>query len=296
MKFDQKITPCIWFDNNASEAVKFYMNVFENGKIITSLNNTEDSNASAPDSVLTIGFELEGFRFLALNGGATFRPNPSISFFVNTTDKMHIKRMWDKLSKEGIVRMELDEYDYSPYYGWIEDKYGVSWQLMKVEKEPDQKIVPCLLFTEAVYGRAEEAANFYSSVFPDSSMGMVARYPAGSAPDKEGAIMYADLQLSGEKFVVMESGHEHRFQFNEGVSLMVNCETQDEIDQYWNKLTEGGKEVQCGWLQDKFGVSWQIVPKNILRLIKPENKEKSKRAMKAMMGMIKLNIKELEEA
>lgn len=296
MKKSQKIVPCIWYNMDAEEAVSFYADVFTNTKTVSTARNTADSNPSASDTVLTIEFEIDEFRFLALNGGSDFRPNQSISFFVNSTDKMEIKRMWDKISRDGTVRMALDKYDYSEYYGWIEDKYGVSWQLMHVNESPDQMIVPCFLFTGNVYGKAEEAVNFYTSLFSPSSIGLTAKYPAGSEPDKEGAIMYEEFKLLGQKFVAMESAYEHDFAFSEGVSLMVNCENQEEINYYWDRFTEEGKEVQCGWLTDKYGVSWQVIPENIFQLLKPADDEKAKRAMKAMMGMVKLNIQELEEA
>lgn len=290
------IVPCIWYNMNAAEAIDFYSSIFKNCKILHTLKNTERSNPSDPDSVLAIDFELEGLPFLALNGGSQYKPNPSISFFVNSTDRMEIKKLWDKFSIEGNIKMSLDKYDYSEYYGWIEDKYGISWQLMLVEEEPVQKIVPSFFFTGKEYGKAEEAVNFYTSIFPDSSIGLTAKYPAGSEPEKEGAIMYEAFELCRQKFVAMESAQEHGFEFNEGISLIVYCKSQDQIDDYWNKLTTGGNEIQCGWLKDKYGVAWQITPENLPKLLRHNNKDKADRVMEAMMRMVKLNMAELEEA
>jgi predicted 3-demethylubiquinone-9 3-methyltransferase (glyoxalase superfamily) len=153
-----------------------------------------------------------------------------------------------------------------------------------------QKITPFLWFD----GNAEEAVNFYTSVFKDSKIGSMARYPEGS-PGPAGQLMTANFTINGQDFIALNGGP--IFKFTEAVSFVVNCETQEEIDYYWNKLTSnGGEESMCGWLKDKFGLSWQIVPTAIGRLMGGGNAEQSQNVMHALLKMKKLNIKELEDA
>ena len=152
------------------------------------------------------------------------------------------------------------------------------------------------MFTGEVCGKAEEAIKFYTSVFADSKIGNISRYGANQQPDKEGTVAFADFNLSGEWVAAMDSAQEHNFIFNEAVSFTIDCESQKEVDYYWEKLTEGGKEVECGWLKDKYGVSWQVVPTVLPKLLQNKDKEKAKRAMQAMLKMKKLDIKTLEEA
>jgi len=152
-----------------------------------------------------------------------------------------------------------------------------------------KRITPFLWFD----GRAEEAAKFYVSVFKRSKIQSVTRYNR-SGPGPVGSVMTVNFKLLGQKFTALNGGPV--FKFNPAVSFVVHCETQKEVDYYWKKLSAGGKEVQCGWLQDKFGLSWQIVPHSLLELIGDKNPEKAARVTKAMLGMIKLDIKALRRA
>jgi predicted 3-demethylubiquinone-9 3-methyltransferase (glyoxalase superfamily) len=153
-----------------------------------------------------------------------------------------------------------------------------------------QKISPCLWFDT----EGEEAAEFYTSIFPNSRIVEVTRY--GSAgPRAEGTVMTVDFELDGQKFMALNGGPD--FKFNEAISLEVHCETQEEVDKYWSALTaDGGEEGPCGWLKDKYGVSWQIVPNLLNQLIKDPDREKSQRVMAAMLQMGKIEIDELEKA
>ena len=150
-------------------------------------------------------------------------------------------------------------------------------------------ITPCLWFDT----EAEEAAKFYTSVFPNSRIGEIARY--GSAgPRREGMVMTVSFELDGREFVGLNGGPD--FTFNEAISFQVACETQDEVDTYWTKLTEGGEEGPCGWLKDRFGVSWQVFPTRLPELLTDPDKEKSQRVMQAMLSMRKIDIDALERA
>ena len=152
-----------------------------------------------------------------------------------------------------------------------------------------QKITPCLWFDT----EGEEAAEFYTAVFPNSRILQVSRY--GSAgPRPEGTVMTVDFELDGQRFIALNGGPD--FSFTEALSFSVDCETQEEVDAYWSALSEGGQEGPCGWLKDRFGLSWQIVPKVLVHLLKDPDREKSQRAMAAMLRMGKIEIAELERA
>ena len=153
-----------------------------------------------------------------------------------------------------------------------------------------QKITPFLWFND----NAEEAMNFYTSIFKNAKIGNVMRYGA-AGPGPEGTMMTATFQLEGQEFMVLNGGP--AFKFTEAISFFVNCETQEEIDRLWENLTaDGGEESQCGWLKDKYGLSWQIVPGNLGQLLNNPDREKAKRAMNAMLQMKKLDIQALEQA
>ena len=152
-----------------------------------------------------------------------------------------------------------------------------------------QKITPFLWFND----NAEEAVKFYTSIFKNSKIGSVARY-GEAGPGPAGSMMTASFELDGQEFVALNGGP--IFKFTEATSFVVNCESQEEVDYYWNNLLKGGTPSQCGWLKDKFGLSWQIVPTALSKLLSSKDPEKSKRVMQAMMKMVKLDIKTLEEA
>jgi predicted 3-demethylubiquinone-9 3-methyltransferase (glyoxalase superfamily) len=295
----QKITPFLWFDYNAEEAVNFYTSVFGNSKIGTFVRYDEAGAAGAKrpvGSVMTATFQLEGNDFIALNGGPVFKFNPSISFFVITKDEKEVDNLWAKFSDRGKVLMELNKYDWSKKYGWVEDKFGVSWQLMLTEDEIKHKIVPCFLFVDKNYGKAEAAMNYYLSVFRNSKVEGIYKYGPDSAPKIENAVMYEDFILEGNKFAAMDGAGEQNFIFNEAISFVVNCENQEEIDYYWEKLSAVPQAEMCGWLKDKFGISWQVVPSVLSKLLVDKDGKKSQRVMQAMLKMKKIIISDLEKA
>jgi predicted 3-demethylubiquinone-9 3-methyltransferase (glyoxalase superfamily) len=141
--------------------------------------------------------------------------------------------------------------------------------------------------------QAEDAANFYTSVFKNSKIVSTTRY-SDAGPGPKGGLMTATISLDGQELMLLNGGP--TFQFSQGISLFVSCETQAEVDDYWSKLTAGGKEVQCGWLVDKFGVSWQIIPIALMKLLSDKDAKKAGRVMQAMMQMVKIDIKGLQEA
>lgn len=296
----QKIAPSLWFDKSAEEAMNFYTDVFSNSKIISIERYPEKVPAEFMEGmegrVLTGIFEIEGHRFMALDGGPLFNFNPSVSFFVNCSTKEEVDRLWEALSQGGKPLMPLDEYPFSERYGWIQDKFGISWQLILAQNSIEQKIVPSFLFVGEKCGLAEEAIHFYASTFDGSKVANVNRYGANSEPDKEGTVMYADFKLEGQLFAAMDSAHEHNFTFNEAISFYVECENQKDVDHLWEQLSAVPEAEQCGWLKDKFGISWQIVPKQLGEFLNDPDREKADRAMQAMLQMKKLDIAELKLA
>jgi predicted 3-demethylubiquinone-9 3-methyltransferase (glyoxalase superfamily) len=152
-----------------------------------------------------------------------------------------------------------------------------------------QKITPCLWFDT----QGEEAANFYTSIFKNSRIVDISRF-GEAGPRPADMVMTVTFELAGQEFIALNGGPD--FKFNEAVSLQVNCETQEEVDEFWNRLSEGGEPGPCGWLKDKYGVSWQVIPTVLNELLSDPDKEKSQRAMKAMLEMGKIDIAALKKA
>lgn len=299
-KLKHKITPHLWYDTEAKEAAEFYCSLFPDSKI-TNLTTLHDTPSGDCD---VVSFQLSGQPFMAISAGPYFKFNPSVSFFLNfdpSRDKNARKNLdatWETLSNGGSVLMELDKYPFSERFGWLQDKYGLSWQLILSNPDGEERpfIVPSLMFVGDVYGKAEEAIKFYLSVFQHSKQGILARYPKGMEPDKEGTIMFSDFMINDLWFAAMDSAHEHKFAFNEALSLMVPCDTQDEIDYYWKKLSAVPEAEQCGWCKDKYGVSWQIHPVIMDEMMQKGTREQVNRLTKAFLPMKKFDITELRKA
>ena len=297
----QKIIPHLWFDTEAKEAAEFYVFAFGNGSKITHSSVLHYTPSGDCDLV---SFDLCGYSFMAISAGPYFKINPSISFMVNFDPSMdkdarkNLDALWAILSDGGTPLMPLDAYPFSDHYGWIQDKYGVNWQLIltKSEGEPRPFIMPSLMFTGDNTGNANEAIDFYVSVFKDSKRGLTAPYPPGASPEPVAKIMFAEFMLEGQWFTAMDSGHMHAFNFNEALSLLVTCETQDEIDVYWSKLSAVSEAEQCGWLKDKYGVSWQIVPTLMNEVMQSGDQEKIARVTQTFMKMKKFDIDTLQKA
>lgn len=297
---DHKITTCLWFDDQARDAAEFYTSLFPNSKIegTTRFGKEGQEIHGKPEGAdMTVSFELEGQKFTGLNGGPHFRFNPSVSLFV-MEEESRIDELWKKLEKGGKILMPLDRYDWSDRYGWVQDRFGLNWQVMLDSyKNTKQKICPLLFFTGPAKGRAEEAIQCYTSIFKNSGVEGISRY-SEEDPIETGWVKHAQFRILGETFMAMDGGPEHEFTFNEAVSFVVGCETQEEIDYYWDHLSEGGDEKaqQCGWLKDKFGVSWQIVPTLLHKMLNSENKTRTDKVTKAFLQMKKFNIQKLREA
>jgi predicted 3-demethylubiquinone-9 3-methyltransferase (glyoxalase superfamily) len=288
-----KISSHLWFDKEAVEAANFYTSIFAHSKIKnqTTLRNTPSG------SVDVVIIELAGQEFTLLSAGPLFKFTPAVSFLVACKTKEEADDLWAKLSQGGSALMEMGSYPFSERYGWTQDRYGLSWQVMFMgDREIVQKIVPTLMFVGPQSGKAEEAINFYTSVFRNSKIDHILRRGANETPEREGTVKHAAFTLEGQHFAAMDSARAHNFNFNEAISLMVHCDTQQEIDYYWGKLSADPKSEQCGWLKDKYGLSWQIVPTVMDEMMRDKDQARRARVTQAFLKMKKFDIAKLKEA
>lgn len=281
------IFPCLWYDGEAKESAEFYCNVFD-GKITA-------------DTPVVMNIEIFGQKLMLLNGGPHFTKNASVSFMIICDTEDEVQKYWDQLMDGGMALMPLDAYSWSKKYGWVRDKYGVTWQIFLGEKAGEQKMVPTLMFIHENNGKAMEAMELYTKTFPNSKIGNILKYGDGSEghPDPEPTenIQHAHFEINGYSFFCMDNSYDHKFDFNEGISMVVMTDDQEQTDKYWNTLTSnGGRESMCGWLKDKYGFSWQIVPKRLIELMSDPDQAKAQKVVQAMMKMQKIIIADLENA
>lgn len=288
----QRIIPHLWFDKEAKEATAFYAALFPDSAV-TSVNTIKDTPSGDCDMV---SFKLAGQDFMAISAGPMFKLNPSISLFAVFGSVAEIDAVWQKLSEGAQVLMPYNSYPWAEKYGWLQDRHGLSWQLSLSENHKlEQPITPMLMFTQGVAGRTQAAMEKYAGLFPDSSIDMAVHYGPGEG-DKEEYLKHARFRLAGQHFMAMDSSQGHQFTFNEAFSLIVRCETQEEIDRYWSALSAVPAAEQCGWLKDEFGVSWQIVPTAMDRMMASADAAQKARVTQAFLKMKKFDIAALESA
>ena len=299
----QRFVTHIWCDRNAEEAGRYYASVFP--------GTTSAVESTYPDEglldfqrefaghPLTVGVDLAGTRIVLINAGSEFAPNPSVSFTLSfdptrfegdaTAARAQLDAIWAALSDGGRVLMPLQEYPFSARYGWVEDRYGVSWQLTLTDGPEAHRpfLMTSLLFSGPSQHFAAEAVDRYLELFPDSELGTRVRYgrPSGSAAAD--AVMYSDFRLGDQWFTAMDSGADDVFPFGCGMSIEVSCADQAEIDRLWEALSAVPEAEQCGWLVDPFGVNWQVVPERMGELMRRPG------AFARMMPMTKIIIDEL---
>ncbi len=289
----QKIIPHLWYDKEAKEAALFYTGIFDDSKILDTavIEGTPSGDAEM------VSFQLEGQQFAAISAGPFFQFNPSISFMVSCSTAEEVDAKYKVLSEGGFEFMPLGEYPFSKRYAWIQDRYGLSWQLMLVDGAAGgQKITIDFLFSNGECGKAEEAVTYYTGLFENSKINMISRYGEGEAHDPRAKVNYVGFELEGMPFVAMDHGYGADFTFNEAFSLIVNCKDQGEIDYYWDKLSAVPEAEQCGWLKDRFGVSWQIVPDFMDEVMYHGSAEEKQRVTEAFLKMKKFDLKTLEQA
>ena len=298
----QKIIPHLWYDTEAKEAALLYVSLFEGSKLLGSdiIEDTPSGDAEI------VHFELAGQPFEAISAGQPFEAisagpyfkfNPSISMMVYCSSREEVNAIWKGLLEGGNELMPLGEYPFNKWYGWLQDRYGLSWQLMLSDNGAHpQKITPNLLFSNESCGKAEEAVKYYASVFENSEIGLISRYGEGEAESSKARINYAAFTLRGVAFSAMDNGYDVDFTFNEAFSLIVSCKDQKEIDYYWDKLSAVPEAEQCGWAKDQFGLSWQIVPENMDLFLAGGSKEETRRVTEAFLKMKKIDLAALEKA
>lgn len=289
----RKITPHLWYDKEAKQAAAFYAEAFTGSRI----RSTTSLEGTPSGSVDIVNMEIEGLDFTLMAAGPYFKFTPAISFLVARKTREEVALLWKRLSAGGAALMEFGSWPFSDAYGWTTDRYGLSWQVMHMGDRPyRQAITPTLMFTRERCGKAEEAIRYYTSVFPGSAIGDIMRYGPGEAPDVNGTIKHAGFTLEGMDFAAMDSAGPHEFGFNEAISFVVRCADQREIDFYWDKLSADPLAEQCGWLKDRFGVSWQIVPAAMDTMMSSGNREAVGRVTRAFLAMKKFDLAALTKA
>jgi predicted 3-demethylubiquinone-9 3-methyltransferase (glyoxalase superfamily) len=280
-----KVVPCLWFDGAAAEAAKFYAATFPDAEV----------TGESPPMVWLRVADLD---LRLLDGGPEFEVDGSMSFFHECRTRAEIDSLFQALSEGGTVLMELGEYPFAQRYGWVADRFGVHWQLILRAGEGRRRAFPSLMFSGAVCGRAEEAIRFYEKLWTEAGMpaavGTLSRYGPGKEPDVERSLEYAEFTLGASRFSAMDSARVEGFKFTEGESLVVSCGTQGEIDYFWNRLSEGGSEGWCGWLVDRFGLSWQVIPEALGELM--AEPARARKVTEAFMKMRKFDLEALRRA
>lgn len=272
------ITSCLWFDGKAAEAAAFHCKTFPNSKIIQS------------DEFVT-HYDINGYRFTALNGGPQYKMTPAVSYFVYCGSDEEIERLYKLLKQGGRVLMPLGTYPWTSKYAWVQDKFGVSWQLDIDDIKVPQKVVPSLLFTDKKYALIQEAFDHYDVVFETMFLTSLP-YPINAGAPL-GTHQFAQFKLNDTVFNAMSNNSKHDFDFTPGNSFVIECESQEEIDECWDQLIEGGEGSKCGWLVDKYGISWQVIPSQLDQLM--SNPDTAQAVMGKMLEMEKIDINVLQE-
>lgn len=296
---NDRFYPCLWFDAQAEQAAAFYIDTF-GGNVLTRTLYPQsiDNGAGKPfGSVMGVEFEIAGRRFTAVNGGPMFTINPSISFFACVEQSEAAKRLFATLASGGETLMPLDEHgDGHDLSGWAVDRFGVSWQVTTTaEGEPDIHMAPCLTFCGAQAGRAAEAIAFYTSLFPDSKVQRLDHYHEGEGAPTA-SLKRGLFSIAGQSVVAVDSHLDPAFNFNEAVSLQILCADQSELDAYWDALSQDGTPQMCGWLKDRFGIIWQIVPRRSIDWMSSQDHAARDRVFAAIRTMVKLDIAALQRA
>lgn len=272
-----KMYPCLWFPDKKTEAVHFYLNTFRNSELLG-------------ESPLASTFTIMGTKCMILEGGPKYQVNPAVSYFIYTGDFGEAERIYNILKEDGKKLMPLQAYDWSPKYAWIEDKYGVNWQIDGEEIRSQQKLVPCFLFANEKKLLVREAVQHYTGIFDNSRILLESPFTS-HAEMPDGTLLFSQFIIEGFIINAMSSLLTHDFAFGPGNSIVIPCDTQEEIDYYWEKLGDGGHYDMCGWLTDKFGLSWQIIPAELPALMADDKKRD--RVVEAFLQMQKFDLQSL---
>lgn len=281
----QPIIPHLWYDTEAKEAVAFYVDLF-GGKLDWTYTITDTPSG---DSDL-IQFQLGDMTLAAISAGPYFKLNESMSLMVNVASKDEVTRLYQALSEGGRVLMPLGEYPFSPYYVWLEDRFGLSWQLSYApDLDNSYQFDICLLFSQDQVGLAQPMLDYYKDKLPQASVGQLSYYGEGEAAVEAAKLNYAELLVAGQKMIVMDHGYGGEASFNEAFSLMVYVDSQDELNFYYDLLSAVPEAEMCGWVKDQFGISWQIVPRILMEAYDTASPEQIKAVNAAVMTMKRLD-------
>lgn len=237
--------------------------------------------------LLTIELTLAGQEVILLNGGLDFSFTPAFSLFVECETEEQIDKLWETLSFNGKVLMEFGPYLFSEKYGWLEDQYGVFWQLVLTRRT--QSTTPSFLFSGEQFGKAEAAMHQWIEIFGEGEVEYVQKNP-------DATVAQALFTMHGQSFRVMDSGETHAFTFSMATSFYVYCKDQAEIDRLWKAVTSRGKEWPCGWMEDEYGVCWQTVTKDMDMLFDNSDPERAYRVMQELYKMKRIDIATLRRA
>lgn len=237
---------CFWFNGDAQKAVARYAEIFRDTRIISS-------------NPLVSMAEISTLRFMALNGGPKYEKNSAFSIFYYCESTEEIDRLYPLLMEGGTAVMPLGRYGWADRYAWVVDRFGMHWQLNNDVINNPQKAVPCLLFVHEKRTKLREAIAHYANIFNDHRLLLESLYPEGLGMDPE-HLLFGQFKIGKTVINGLSSTEQHDFDFTPGGSFVVECETQEEIDYLWDKLGKDGRYDMCGWLNDRYGVSWQIVP------------------------------------
>ncbi|MCC4312850.1 VOC family protein [Carnobacterium maltaromaticum] len=282
---ENKFAPCLWVDNQVEEMTELYTKVFENGKPLKTLYFLEDAHGKIGD-ILTQSVQLANQEFILLNGGPEFKATPSISYMVTCTSETQLQVLWQELSEGGKLLMNLAIYPGVGQFGWLEDRFGISWQFSLDQSSSSQKITPCFMFSGEQYGNASRAVAEWIEVFQSEEI--LEHYS-----NEDSTTKLAKFTLHQQEFMAMDSAVDHDFNFSLANSFYVYCENQKEIDRLWTAITSKGTEMPCGWMGDRFGVAWQTVTRDMDTMLDRKNLTKALAVTQAVYGMMKIDSEEL---
>lgn len=280
---EQMIIPNMWLNGTADEAAQFYTEALPytevTGKVRYPEEGLPEFQRQFAGTTMTADLSVDDCALMLINGDDSLSLTPAISFMLNfdvlewgTPERVEqeIRKSWAKLTEGGTVRMELGSYPFARLYGWVEDRFGVNWQLNFLDPDGEARpfLVPQLMFTGA-QPRADKAVKYYIKVFKKALAHRLATYRGvvQKNPGVKGALAYTDFVLGSQWLAALDGGDAHDFGFSGGVSLLVQAHGQEEIDALWDGLSAVPEAEQCGWCQDKYGLTWQIVPDNMGELM-----------------------------
>ncbi len=284
----------MWFVEGAKDVASFYISLFGKGSAMVWKQLLRNTRSGEYEVVL---FDLCGFKLLAFSGGPYFKMNPSISFIARCKTTEEVERVWKGLSSKGNIIMPLKKHLAGIKFGQVRDRFGITWQVVQIESREEEwpKIVPALQFCGKQHGNAKAAGDHYLSVFKDSKRGRLEQYKMPEHHPGSDPVIYSDFRLENVWIAAIDSGFHIHSKFNEAVSFIIRCDTQEEIDYYWKNLSVLPEAEYRGWLKDRFGVSWQILPVRLEEMVLRGTPKQREHVANALGLMKKVDIAELEK-